>query len=330
MRLLIGFAGVLVAVTAGGGSAPGARGLGADAPPMLAAVQPAYGASSPAQFDHAKHAALFSNCTDCHTGVTTDAMFPEPTFCAACHDGTMQPVVAYRGRTPRSAANLKFRHAAHPLVETCETCHGSAQSGAVRPVVQRCLDCHGIQTAHQDAATDCRVCHASPPKPASHDAGWRSAHRVEAAAAPETCATCHVRSECLDCHRPGAGSPGGGYHPADFLTRHPADAYSRQTECSTCHNVADFCQDCHRQAGVVARGPLSGGFHDANRSFLGGHGQAARQSLESCVTCHTERDCLQCHAQFNPHGPGFDADSWRHKAPQMCAACHIGGIPGGG
>lgn len=280
-------------------------------------------ASTNAKFDHAKHASFLSDCSTCHQiqdGVPT---FPAPTFCASCHDGSMQPRVSYQGRTFSSRANLKFSHGTHPMVETCTTCH---PSGGVRPVVATCLECHGITTPHQDPATPCTTCHVQPPAPASHTAGWRTEHRLEAAASPETCASCHVRSDCLACHRPSAAAP-SGYHPTDYLARHSVDAYSRRTECSDCHNVGSFCQDCHRQAGMVASGNLRGGYHDANGSFLAGHGQAARQSLESCVTCHTERDCLQCHTRLNPHGPDFDAASWRKKAPEMCVACHGNNIP---
>ena len=64
------------------------------------------------------------------------------------------------------------------------------------------------------------------------------------------------------------------------------------------------------------------------------HGTAARQNIETCVACHSERDCLVCHSaqagrRFDPHGPGFDADRLRKKNPQTCAACHGSNIPGG-
>jgi hypothetical protein len=63
---------------------------------------------------------------------------------------------------------------------------------------------------------------------------------------------------------------------------------------------------------LISPGLLRGsGFHDAKQAFSLNHGQAARQNLESCVSCHAERDCLTCHSslggrRFNPHGPGFD------------------------
>jgi hypothetical protein len=77
---------------------------------------------------------------------------------------------------------------------------------------------------------------------------------------------------------------------------------------------------------------MRAGYHDARSFFVSGHGGAARQSLESCVSCHTERDCLPCHSaqggrRFNPHGPGFDAERLRRKNFQMCTVCHGAAVP---
>jgi hypothetical protein len=173
--------------------------------------------------------------------------------------------------------------------------------------------------------------------PASHAGEFREAHGREASAAPRSCATCHVQSDCLSCHRveQARQSSGGDYHPAGFLVRHPAVAYARQTTCSDCHNAQQFCVSCHAQAGLSAVRSLGGSsFHDGRAAFILGHGQAARQSLESCVSCHVERDCTACHSsvgrgfRFNPHGPGFDASRLRRRNPEMCVACHGQAIPG--
>ena len=131
----------------------------------------------------------------------------------------------------------------------------------------------------------------------------------------------------MDCHRADAATRAGSYHPTGFLASHPAQAYGRQSSCADCHNTQAFCQDCHRQAGVVASARLQGGFHDSKQAFSLGHGQAARQSLETCVSCHSERDCLACHSSargrgFDPHGPGFDAERLKKKNRGMCVACH--------
>ena len=168
--------------------------------------------------------------------------------------------------------------------------------------------------------------------PTSHaDPLWTRAHGTEAAARPQTCYGCHAQALCLSCHRPSAGAS-GGYHPAGFLVSHPAEAYARESSCAECHNTQGFCQDCHRTAGVTATGRLRAGFHDAQGAFLLSHGQAARQGLETCVSCHAERDCLTCHSAaggrgFDPHGPGFNAAQLRAKNPTMCVACHGTNIP---
>ena len=209
----------------------------------------------------------------------------------------------------------------------CKVCHTR----------ENCLKCHvgtpqvadGFLPASSGQAVGMPVQRHAPP---SHDGGFRNRHASQAAASPQTCAACHVRSDCLDCHRPDAGSGGGGYHPAGFLSRHPASAYSRETSCSDCHSAQAFCAACHKQAQLAVEGPIGRGYHDAKQFFVVGHGQAARQSLESCVSCHTERDCLTCHGgsaarRLTPHGPDFDADRMKKRNPDMCAVCHGASIP---
>ncbi|NIN09960.1 MAG: hypothetical protein GTN62_00955 [Gemmatimonadales bacterium] len=290
---------------------------------------PAPDARSSQQFDHTRHVALFPSCTACHSGIVAlegGQAYPDPGFCTTCHDGRTQPVVDWTPPREPSRANLRFGHGQHPGTDQCATCHVRDET-VQRAVVDQCLSCHGIEGEHHDPATPCTDCHVQPPAPRSHEGGFRDRHAEQAAASPETCATCHVRSDCLDCHRPGAASGSPGYHPADFLARHPVAAYTRELSCSNCHNVASFCAACHQQAGLVAAGPIGGGYHDAKRSFVGGHGQAARQSLESCVACHTEQDCVRCHVNTSPHGPGFDAEKLRKANAEVCIVCHKGGIP---
>jgi hypothetical protein len=229
--------------------------------------------------------------------------------------------------------------------------HGSADylsrhGGDARRTPQRCATCHTREsclTCHAAQPTVAVALHPSGPgrgrgatverrRPASHGDDFTDRHRPAASVAARTCSACHARSDCLDCHRPAAAS-GAGYHPVGFLARHPASAYARETSCAECHNTGVFCADCHQQSGLTARGTLRGGFHDAKGGFLLSHGPAARQSLESCVSCHAERDCLTCHSalggrRFNPHGPGFDADRLRRHNAQMCTVCHGAAIPG--
>jgi hypothetical protein len=290
------------------------------------------------EFSHTAHAALFNSCSMCHSGVGQPggSYYPDASFCATCHNGTMQPRVDWTRPAYAPNPNLNFTHESHPPVD-CTSCHqapGAAAMDVGRPVVEQCLACHGIDAGHKDApASPCATCHVQAPMPGSHSGDFAERHGVEAASNPEACASCHVRTDCLDCHRPSAASPSSGYHPADFLTSHPVQAYARMADCSSCHNIGQYCQDCHVGAGLASSDNRMGdGYHDANAAFATGHGQAARQALESCVACHNEGDCVRCHFNANPHGPGWDktADAIASRNPTACSVCHVGGIPGSG
>lgn len=264
-------------------------------------------------------------------------------FCLTCHvDAPEQPAIQALAADQRARAivvrldappshrepTFLERHGASVRVDSraCRTCHTR----------ESCLACHApsqrVSAGLFPVAPD-RAAGAQPVRrpPDSHGESFANRHASVAATTPALCAGCHVRPDCLQCHRSSAAAA-TAYHPAGFVTRHPAAAYARETNCSDCHNVGTFCATCHASAGLRSAGPLHSGYHDGSRFFLAGHGQAARQSLESCTACHVERDCLTCHSalggrHFNPHGPGFDANRLRRKNPEMCTACHGGAIP---
>jgi len=266
-------------------------------------------------------------------------------FCITCHVNAPETAtIQALAPDPRSLAipvalEAPASHAQGGFL----TVHGqdARKSGA------SCQTCHTQQS--------CMACHVSPPKsvaalyaagpgrsagaqivrsrPAMHMADFSTIHSQVANSNPQSCQGCHARPQCLDCHR-NTPERTPQYHPQTFLERHPAAAYARETNCADCHNSAAFCQNCHVQSGLGSpKGALVAGYHDVYPGFLLNHGQAARQNLESCTSCHTEKDCLTCHSAlygrgFNPHGPGFDADKLRKANPQMCTACHGAIIPG--
>jgi hypothetical protein len=278
-----------------------------------------------------------ASCATCHA----------QDFCAQCHVNAPEvPAIQALARDPRSLAiHAKLeapathedpgfiRHHGRQVRQnaaSCASCHTR----------ESCLTCHagsaanvqGMPTAGPGRGAGARV---ERRRPESHGLDFSKSHAAPASARPQTCAACHARPQCLECHRPSAADAPPGYHPAGFLTIHPAAAYSRETSCNDCHNQAQFCTNCHVTAGLNSPGLLRGnGFHDAKQAFFLNHGQAARQNLESCVSCHAERDCLTCHSslggrRFNPHGPGFDPGTLRRKNSQVCTACHGAAIPSG-
>jgi hypothetical protein len=264
-------------------------------------------------------------CTECHVNApevaTIQALAPDPRSIARRAKLKAPP--------DHQDPDFLFQHerSARKSASACATCHTQ----------ESCLTCHlgrpaAVQALPVGGPGRGKGASIRRERPPSHAGDFSEEHGPVANARPQSCEGCHVRPQCLDCHRPNPADATPGYHPAGFLSRHPAAAYSRETTCSDCHNTGQFCADCHVKAGLSARGELNGGYHDAKRFFLLGHGQAARQNLESCVGCHAEKDCLTCHSarsgrRFNPHGPGFDPATLRRKNSQMCTACHGAAIP---
>jgi hypothetical protein len=279
---------------------------------------------------------VVGRCLDCH-GIRTAHLAAPDSACATCHLSLARAVTLTRADVARFPAPPSHADPRWPgreghgavarstLTANCATCHAR----------EFCYQCHAggappraIVALASDPRSTALVAHRAP---ASHGANFADRHGALADASSTSCASCHIRSDCLDCHRSTAASA-PGYHPAGFLSRHPAAAYAREASCSDCHNQRSFCASCHEQSGVVAAGGMRAGYHDARSFFVSGHGGAARQSLESCVSCHTERDCLPCHSaqggrRFNPHGPGFDAERLRRKNFQMCTVCHGAAVP---
>ncbi len=279
---------------------------------------------------------ISASCATCHAR----------NLCLSCHvNAAESPVILalglddrsplYAGTQPIPASHASagfLRHHGRDAqrgTASCATCHAR----------ESCMTCHvgvppkviaTLPKAGPGRAAGAQLVRA---RPSTHTLEFRERHGPEANARPRTCETCHTRSTCLECHRPDGG-PQSRYHPQNFVTRHPSAAYSREANCVDCHNPAQFCQGCHQQSGLVASGRLGpAGYHDAFRGFSLGHGQAARQSLESCVSCHAERDCTACHSavsggfRFSPHGPGFNASRAKSKNPSVCIACHGRVIP---
>ena len=281
---------------------------------------------------------IAASCATCHVR----------NFCTECHVDAPE-VAAIQALAPDArvvAGTARLRAPpSHRRPDFLEAHGDQATDGA-----RRCASCHTQES--------CLVCHVGSPgvartlavasaargrgavterrRPASHGADFSEIHASVASARPQTCAACHARPECLDCHQPNPGDAPPGYHQVGFLATHPVQAYQRESSCSDCHNPGQFCSSCHASAGLTSIDvPLDAGYHDAKRFFVVGHGQAARQSLESCVSCHVENDCMSCHAtsiqggrNFSPHGPGFDAQRLARRNPQMCTVCHGSAIPG--
>ncbi|HEX7600195.1 MAG TPA: cytochrome c family protein, partial [Polyangiaceae bacterium] len=148
----------------------------------------------------------------------------------------------------------------------------------------------------------------------------------------------HKEDFCVACHD-GHVRP-RSIHPNDYLNMHPIEARMATQKCTSCHREQSFCITCHLRVGVAESSPLSaresGRFHPPKAIWSdtprgpGHHAVEAQRNLGACVSCHIERDCVQCHGaggvggSFNVHAPGFSANcaSQMRRNPRPCFVCH--------
>lgn len=261
--------------------------------------------------------------------------------CARCHlNAESVPAIAALPPDARVAGIVRDRPPAYPTPASHATRDWTFEHGArAAPAGAACANCHaraGCLTCHRDpllpAIAGLPAAPAGDPRGAKvlaggqvHPPAFATGHAIEGAARDATCASCHAVRFCESCHD-GPAAP--GFHGLAFLGRHAAEAYGSEQDCISCHNAEVFCQACHGGLGLAARGRSAIGFHTSNPAWVLGHGQAARQGMDGCITCHTQASCTACHSaksgwRINPHGPGFDAAGLRSANQLMCRRCHL-------
>jgi predicted CXXCH cytochrome family protein len=266
--------------------------------------------------------------------------------CERCHaNADRLPVVAGLGRDPRVAKLVEGALPEYPLPASHAAGSWAWEHAATaRSEPTTCANCHtqpGCQSCHGDALAAAAWIIASLPPAvpgrasgaplsvavsATHPGGFAERHGTWAASGALDCARCHSPSRCADCH---AGTAAPGFHPPNFLERHAVDVFARGSDCQSCHSPETFCQSCHTASGLGSQGRMTAAFHTGQPMWVLSHGQAARAGLESCVACHQQSDCLQCHSAsggwgVNPHGPGFAAQRLSARTARTCQVCHHG------
>ncbi len=296
-----------------------------------------------------------TTCGTCHVGFEGN----DP-------DGVVGLPVAVVPSSSMPAPHLRFSHVAHvSRGQTCESCHAGVRdvrlgTRAQLPTMRDCFGCHapdGLALAGHEppvAPFTCTGCHVATPSGQlrthfpegdmlpprwlagmAHDHEWLVRHRWVAADEGPLCATCHRESECVDCHDGRVRVT--RIHPGDFLSTHPVMARRDETHCTSCHTIQQFCTECHARLGIAqisapdVRSPIR--YHPPAAVWSRGpnlHGVEARRSMQSCVSCHAEDDCVTCHGALglgggvSPHPPGFAAScrTALETNAHACTTCH--------
>ncbi len=303
-----------------------------------------------------------STCADCHAASS----------CATCHRGPRAGFLSQMPRAVEGGPSGVRIHASPPgHGPDFATQHGAtAASGAIEcsacHTKVQCTACHrggvpsspavhapgtggsgggnepmslgspSVQPGEPTTPTDERRPLRRPePRPVVWFASLRTTVRTGPRAVQDTTPPASTSSR----EDGGQATPAprtGGFHPPDYVLRHGADAFSRRVQCSECHSAQAFCLTCHEKMGI-GRGGTAGSpaFHDAEPNWLITHGRAARQNIETCISCHQQSSCLRCHSakfgfRIDPHGPGFDPNRIADRSTISCGICHFSLPKGGG
>ena len=220
--------------------------------------------------------------------------------CLSCHSDVLVRVTSSNG--------LSIKHATCAAGPTCDKCHsvvahGDAVRWSMDPSMDACVACH----TSQGVSTECEVCHTSEDEDrtairgawqVTHGPDWKDTHGM---GDQSSCATCHPSGFCEKCH--GVPVP----HPADFGAKHGAYAQDDMDSCTACHkSTQDFCDKCH-----TIDMPHPAG-------FLEKHDQIAEgREDKSCLRCHVETDCEECHGNHIHPGQGTPSASGASGSEQM-------------
>jgi predicted CXXCH cytochrome family protein len=284
----------------------------------------------------AASASAGASCAVCHARET----------CQRCHANAAAVVsIAALEPDPRIAALEAGRDPEYPVPASHDSREWASSHGAAAAAQPgSCANCHtrpGCTACHRGGeGTAATVVAAVPPPVPGGAAGvdparlTRSVHPRDidvrhgslAATGGLECAQCHGAQHCAGCH---AGADSRAFHVPNFVLRHAADVFSGSGDCQSCHSTETFCRDCHAGAGVASGPGMNAAFHTGQPMWLLSHGQAARQGMEACASCHRQQDCVQCHSAaggwgVNPHGRGFAANRTAARSGASCRLCHLG------
>lgn len=318
-------------------------------------------------YSHASHLVLgTTTCLTCHSPIEKAKTLAERTYipghdgcdngdchsvtdsakCTVCHSNAKQAL-----RSQASTRTLIFSHETHleRARGNCMKCHLDVPSATTTkeskiPPMAVCTESCHTETIEQ---LKCDQCHLDLAHYAleeirlfAHGARFERRHGPDARSHRETCAQCHERQFCSDCHSTSqtveastklVERAGRSFiHAEPYEALHATDARISGSRCETCHRPS-FCESCHARQMVstvedLRAAPHPDGWLDPVSPEF--HGFEARRSIFTCASCHDQGGqsiCVRCHevggSGGNPHPVGF-VPRTAPRDNRMCRTCH--------
>lgn len=184
----------------------------------------------------------------------------------------------------------RFPHALHlvklrcgepgaPECLSCASCHAPAPGAPAagrepiaEPPLERCASCHADDAGRALEASRRPVLAAAP---AAHAIRFDHEHHL---------ALPGIRGQCVPCHSGAVSSSSELFPPmAQCLSCHEHERQFADNECAPCHDAGDLSRLRPRT------------FMNHDGQWLLRHGSEARQNEALCGTCHSQKECTDCH-----------------------------------
>jgi len=156
-----------------------------------------------------------------------------------------------------------------------------------------------------------------------------------------SCSNCHIpgsisiipqRAICLECHEENeiietVFGPTKTHTPL-WVRQHGIDSQTAGANCSKCHSIS-FCVDCHKggELGVdlkkrIVRMDTAPSTHTSRFRIV--HPlKATAEQIETCFTCHSKQDCIDCHESYKNRFPARDLVSHQTNWAALIAGTDI-------
>ncbi len=155
------------------------------------------------------------------------------------------------------------------------------------------------------------------------------------------CEKCHTpgstsiipaRAVCYECHEEkqieetvlGPSKT----HTPEWVKQHGIDSQSAGAQCSNCHSIS-FCVDCHKGGELDVDLKLRSVRTDTVPSthtsrFRVVHPlKATAEQVEKCYTCHSRKQCSDCHESYRNRFPGRDLVSHQKNWQTLIAGSDV-------
>ncbi len=242
---------------------------------------------------------------------------------------------------------IRFSHAIHVELAECTDCHDDATksvraSDNLLPKEATCLDCHDVEEgASGDPPSGCETCHTGfkpdwlpgadksdtsqvkvhPPKIVIPNPNIKFNHKIHVQKGV-SCETCHTNIDKVAVATRDNALPTMG----TCVSCH--DGKQAPEDCDTCHITnKDGRIKTDLPGGVLE--PAGWYHNDAHDDqWLQNHRHAANVGDEYCSSCHTPKECVDCHngvkkpMRVHPNNWILQHPSAARKNQPDCQSCH--------